>query len=299
MTVMQQAPDVTNPAGQDSAAQTAAVLNLHRMQTENVGDLVCAPYLYFPEILGTDAREILSFHQGTEPDRPSRIVFNEAFAAARTIVFGGGGLLEIDFFAPALAYMAEKKLPHHRYVIWGAGHNNWAIADWRKMRQPLTFDTALFDLAGVRDFDQGRTWVPCVSCMSPLFDRHYPVRREIGLYVHSGTVKNPAFRSRLPEGIDMIDNSSRLEDAIRFMAESELVLTDSFHGAYWATLLGRKVVGFPSSSKFYSFKHAIPLCSPEDWRRYSRLAQVYPEALGECRQANIDFAARVAELVNA
>lgn len=287
--------DTSRAAG--AGQGTGSVLNLHRTRTDNIGDLVCAPYLYFPEILGTDAREILSFHQGTEPDRPARVAFNEAFAAARTVVIGGGGLLEIDFFAPAFAYLAEKKQPHHRYVLWGAGHNNWAIGDWRRMRQPHGFDRDLFDLAGVRDFDQGLPWVPCVSCMSPLFDQSYVIRREIGLYVHTGTVNNPAFRRRLPEGIEMIDNSSRLDEAIRFMGESELVLTDSFHGAYWATLLGRKVVAFPSSSKFYSFKHALPLCAPEDWRRYSRLAQVYPEALTECRQANLDFAARVADLI--
>jgi len=271
------------------------ILNLHRKATQNIGDLVCAPYLYFPDLLGDLSREVLSFHQGTQPNRPQRVAFNELFAASDVIVYGGGGLLEIDFFEPMFRYLAEKKQPHHKTIIWGAGHNSWTLGDWRKLRQVFTFDSGLFDMVGVRDYDQGYEWVPCVSCMSPLLDQTFTLQREVGIYAHAGTMQNPAFREKLPEGIEILDNSSALEDAIRFLGETELVLTDSFHGAYWAMLLGRKVVAFPSSSKFYSFKHAIPLCAPEDWRRYSRLAQIYPEAKSECRQANMDYAARVAE----
>lgn len=272
------------------------ILNLHRRNTANVGDLKCAPYLYFPELLGGDAKEILGFRQADAPNTADRVAFKEAFSVADVVIIGGGGLLEIDFFEPALRFLNENKRDQ-KYVLWGAGHNSWGISDWRKLKKEYTFSPDLFDLVGVRDFGYDFTWVPCVSCMSSLFDHRYPTRRAIGLYVHSGTLQNPNLRRQLPADLQPLSNSAGFQEAIEYLATSELVLTDSFHGAYWALLLNRKVVAFPSSSKFYGLRHAVPLCSPEDWVRYAPLARVYDMALEECRQANKDFASSVTELV--
>lgn len=274
----------------------SVILNLHRKNTANIGDLMCAPYLFFPELLGTNSMEILGFRAGDEPIRDRRVLFNETFAQADLIVVGGGGLLEIDFFAPFFEYLKANK-KRQKAVIWGAGHNNWQIGDWRKLKSEYTFDASLFDLIGTRDSNTRFDWVPCVSCMSEQFDKPHSISRSIGVYAHAATLKNEAFRKRLPSDFDMIDNSSSFEDAIEFLGSSELVLTDSFHGAYWATLLGRRVVCFPSSSKFYDLKHAVPFCAPEDWQRFSRLSQVYPEALDESRDQNKLFAERVAGLL--
>jgi hypothetical protein len=70
-------------------------------------------------------------------------------------------------------------------------------------------------------------------------------------------------------------------------------VTSSSHGAYWATLLGRKVVGIPTSSKFYSLHHPVPLSHPADWQRFMKLARSYPDALEECRAANRTFFTKV------
>jgi hypothetical protein len=258
---------------------TGKVLNLHRLNTNNVGDLRCAPHLYFPELLGSDAREILGFRSADAPIREERVAFNTAFSDADTIVVGGGGLLEIDFFQPFFTYLADKKRTDQKVILWGAGHNDWVLGDWRNLKAHYTFDASLFDLIGTRDADEQYRWVPCVSCMSPALDTPRPIKREIGVYAHVGTINNEEFRKKLPTGFEMIDNTSSFEDAVEFLGTSELVLTDSFHGAYWATMMGRKVVAFPSSSKFYSLKHTVPLCAPEDWKRFSRLAQVYSGAL--------------------
>jgi hypothetical protein len=273
------------------------IMNLHRRNTNNIGDLMCAPYLFFPDLLGSTAHEILGFRSADEPDRDKRVLFNETFSSSEVIVVGGGGLLEIDFFKPFFDYLKERKKAQ-KVVIWGAGHNSWSIGDWRQLKASYTFDASLFDLIGTRDSNTAFDWLPCVSCMSSAFDTPISLKREIGVYAHVGTLNNEKFRRKLPKNFEMIDNSSSFEDAISFIGSSELILTDSFHGAYWATLLGRRVVGFPTSSKFYDLKHAIPLCTPEDWKRYSRLSQVYSDALDECRMQNRDFAKRVAELIH-
>lgn len=42
---------------------------------------------------------------------------------------------------------------------------------------------------------------------------------------------------------DFLTNSAmNLETAVSFLGSSEVVLTTSYHGLYWATLLGRKVI---------------------------------------------------------
>jgi hypothetical protein len=105
-------------------------------------------------------------------------------------------------------------------------------------------------------------------------------------------------RNRLPIGFPILDNSAPLDEVIPFIGATQTLLTDSYHGAYWATLMGRKVVAFPTSSKFYDLKHAIPLGDPVDWQKLSRLSIAYPEALEECREANRDFYLKVLELVS-
>jgi len=74
------------------------------------------------------------------------------------------------------------------------------------------------------------------------------------------------------------------------------VVTNSYHGAYWATLLGRRVVAIPNMSKMYRFKHAPVIGRAQDWRKLAALAVAYPEALAECRAANLAFFADVAAL---
>lgn len=275
------------------------VLNLHRLATNNIGDLKCAPYLYFQELLGNNSRDILGFRSADEPDAERRSTFHTDFANADTIVIGGGGLLEIDFFNPAFDYIMEKHDPaRQRLVIWGAGHNAWTIGDWRKLKQSFSFPREAFALCGVRDDGYDLSWVPCVSCMSPLLQKDYEIKRDIGVYIHSATMKNENLYSRIPENYEVLTNSATFEEAIDFLGQSELVLTDSFHGAYWATLLGRRVIAFPSSSKFYSLRHPVPLCDVGDWPRMRSLARPYPDALDECRSATIEFSRKVAALMS-
>jgi polysaccharide pyruvyl transferase WcaK-like protein len=273
------------------------VLNLHRVNTENIGDIMCAPYLYFPDILGKNREEILGFTLGDQPDGAKRLEFTESFLDADTIVVGGGGLLQIEFFNPAFDYIAKNKRNDQKIIMWGAGHNNWIVNDWRKLKQNININSNIFDLIGIRDDGHPFHWVPCVSCMHPIFDKRYSIVRKYGLYVHEGSKNVYGYMDRLPKNIEILDNASNFEQAIEFLAGCELVLTDSFHGAYWATLLGRKVVAFPTSSKFYDLRHSVPLCAPEDWKRSAKLARSYWTALDECRAANLDFSKKVAALI--
>lgn len=272
------------------------LINLHRLNTSNVGDLACAPALYFEELSSCQRMEILGWKASETPDNQARKEWKERFSEAHGFIVGGGGLLECDFFDSGFEHLLKNRRPDQKVVIWGAGHNNWKIGDWRVLKQNISLDKYAVDLIGVRDYNHPVEWVPCVSCMSPLFDKNYEVSHEVGLYVHDATLKNESFAKSLPVGFRTLSNSANFEDAVEFLGASELVLTDSYHGMYWATLLGRRVIAFPTSSKFYDTKHPVPLCAPQDWERFRKLTTIYSTALFECRTANRRFSEIVFKL---
>lgn len=254
---------------------------------------MCAPSLWFDELKNVEQLEIFGFRSADNRHAKAREAWRAALADANVIIVGGGGLLEIDFFCKALEYVSQNRKSRSKLVLWGAGHNNWKIEDWRKLKQSVSIDQYNFDLVGIRDFDHGYRWVPCSSCMAPIFDQIPPPTEEVVMYAHAATLANQNLKKTLPTGMPVLNNSATFEEAIRFLASGDLILTDSFHGMYWATLLGRRVIAFPSSSKFYSARHATPLCDPSDWRRFEPLARKYPDALDECRYENRKFADEV------
>lgn len=273
------------------------IINIHRRKTKNIGDLMCAPCIYFPSMLGDKVFDILAYDPGEEADHDVRVSFQNDTNEADLLVVGGGGLLEIDFFSKAIERLVTNKRSSQKLIVWGAGHNAWSLRDWRDLKPKYKSYLEHFNLVGVRDHGTGYQWVPCVSCMHPTFDRRRPIIRDVGLFINSEAAHDKDRFKILPKGIALRENDGDFDEVIEFLGTSELVITDSFHGAYWATLLGRKVIAFPSSSKFYDLKHPVPLCAPADWERYSSLARSYENALFECRQANIDFATRVHQLI--
>ena len=115
-----------------------------------------------------------------------------------------------------------------------------------------------------------------------------------------------------------------MEKVLDFLGSGETVLTSSYHGVYWATLLGRKVLAFPFSSKFYTLKHKPNMYPVELWLRKKKSfierlnfryknkfyfpstnswqsllkdSQSYPESLEECRHKNQLYYSKVMEFM--
>lgn len=206
------------------------------------------------------------------------------------IIVGGGGLLENEFFAPAMNRLRLLNQVGVKVALWGLGHNEWKLQDWRKLKHKIIlpdFDNALI---GIRDYGHNHRWVPCVSAMSRFFDKKYEAKHEVVTFLHSATLQKWPRSVEMLKNLPRMSNSTEMKIAVEFLASGEVVLTDSYHGAYWGTLLGKRVVAFPSSSKFYDLRHAVPLCVPSDWKRFRELARAYPNSLEECRIASQKFA---------
>ena len=247
----------------------------HIRDTGNTGDIMSGPanWFDFPE------------HRVVNYDEP---IGDDATA----VVYGGGTMNN---------WLQGRNLMHNQpqvaRIAWGIGSSRHGETDpWPDPRG--------FDLVGVREWTPEREaaglWVPCASCMSPLFDETYEITREAVLFVNA----SPGIRERYPVaigGLPMMHNEWSMAEIVAFLGSAETVVTNSYHGVYWATLLGRKVVAISYSSKFWKLRHppAYSLDRGLDWRDKARFALQYPAALAQCRAASRAFYGRVLETIGA
>lgn len=257
---------------------TVHATTVYRVDETNVGDAFCAPARYFDidgaahDIIGLDATTLRGM-----------------------VVVGGGGLIA-QTFAPMMTALAQARPGMAALVGWGIGES---LNIDRKGGMVLPFAGELpgyldaFDLLGVRDYGTRFRWTPCASCLAPEFDQPRPAPvHPVVIYEHK--------RIPIPiEGPPRLSNTGNdLAAVLDFLASAEVVVTNSYHGAYWATLLGRRVVAVPNMSKIYRFKHAPAIGRAEHWRKLADVAAPYPDALAECRAANAAFFADLVALAN-
>jgi len=92
----------------------------------------------------------------------------------------------------------------------------------------------------------------------------------------------------------MTNNGYDLESVIQFLSTGEFVITNSYHGAYWAQLLGRKVISSSWSTKFLNMKHQVILANPNEW--YSKMDQATSyDILEEYRDCNDKFFKKIVQ----
>lgn len=274
------------------------LVNIHR-RDDNVGDIMSSPLLYFKFPQETKTIDIMNL------DDPE-ILNND-------IIVGGGGLVARDFFSEKMNYIAENK--KRKLISWGIGHNSY-----EDLGGNLNYPNYMskFDLHGIRDYEQGFNYVPCVSCMSELFDKKYEVKHEFVIYQHANTKwEVPTNPSNFPVMINHKVNQqqglrhkiskffTRMDDfqlsfqkIIKFLGEADTILTNTYHGMYWGILLNKKVLAFPFSTKFYTLKYKVPFCEPQTWRDKLPQVYAYPEALAECRDANRLYYQKVLEILS-
>jgi hypothetical protein len=249
---------------------------IHLRGTGNTGDLECGPERYF-SFEPHRIQPVDTFHV-IEKD-PSQDVY----------MFGGGGMFTRRLIK-AFQWSKDGDKP---FIVWGAGLAKKTLQE--PDEYPEWLDNAL--AVGVRDWDKGRRWVPCASCMSTDFDDLPTPRYRAVIYDHKDK-HVPLHPTKVPRMDNFFHHD--LRSVLEFLAHGEMVLTTSYHGVYWATLMGRRVVAWPWSTRFNYFKHP-PLLGHDfekDLQGHQSdeyidylfpKATPYPEALAECRQANLEF----------
>lgn len=178
-------------------------------------------------------------------------------------------------------------------AIWGAGHNikNWNIESKDAVVKYPKF-LKQFDKVGIRDDidTNDYPWAPCASCMHPALRKTYTIRNKIIWFEHKKQlIKGTEFG---PEPIPRFVNSGgNIEQTIELLGSAETIVTNSYHGAYWGTLLRKRVIVVqPWSSKFYFLKHKpLFLMNTKKWWENIDDIPVYNNALEECINATEEF----------
>lgn len=264
--------------------ESKGVVNIYRKDKTNVGDCYSAPHHYFPEL--HHSLDISGFKSQNKEQTNQWI----SGIAQNSLIIGGGGLLNRKSFSSGLRTM--EILSHKKkMVIWGAGHNSKNKKDFKKL-SAYNIDLEKFGLAGTRDYRLAKEWVPCVSCLHPVFDKEYTSTQETGIIFHKKTMKNQWITSSFKE-YPIHSNTTNLDSLVNFIGSSETLITDSYHAMYWAMLLNKKVVVVPNSSKFFDFKYQPVFSTFANSLKDAKKAEQTTGILKECREKNLKFATKV------
>lgn len=210
------------------------------------------------------------------------------------LIIGGGGLIGEKKFDAALRSIANENQSKLK-VLWSPGDNV------SKPEEPRDFLNYIykFDLVGIRDYIKGHEniWVPCVSCKSNLFDKYYNYkqRNEVVYFEHLYKPISREIIKNFP-GPVMTNNGKDFEGVIAFLASANYVFTNSYHGAYWAQLLGKKVISNSWSSKFKNMKHPVVIGEQKQWHTIMNTAKSY-DIIDEYRKTNDNFFNKIKERI--
>ena len=262
------------------------VTNIHSIDKKNIGDYFCAPHHYFDELKNTQ-EDIFNFKSECKKTRKGFI----DKVSRNAIIVGGGGLLNRGGFKRQMKLMEDLTHKNKKVILWGIGHNEKDPSSFGKVKN-YNVDLQKFGLAGTRDFTMPGDYVPCVSCLHPIFDNTYEVIQEVGVVFHKETLFVPEILAKFKD-YPSTSNTTDLISLIRFIGSSEKIITDSYHAMYWSMLLGKAVVVVPNSSKFYDFKYKPIFSSFEESLNDLKKSNEYSGVLEECRSINTEFSEKV------
>lgn len=269
-----------------SSLHNKGVVNIHRTDPTNAGDFYCGPHHYFDQLRG---KSLDIFDYKSPEDKIRNNWFDKI--TGNSLIIGGGGLLCRQGFKLQLRLFEQLGEKGKKTVLWGVGHNAKNTRHYGKI-STYNINTDKFGLVGVRDYNMKEEWVPCVSCLHPVFDKKFDTENETGIIFHKKTLKNKRILSKFKD-FPSIANNAEFEDIIKFIGHTETIISNSYHAMYWAMLMEKKVVVIPNSSKFFNFKYPPVISNFSTFKHDIGKAKSYSGILEECRQINLKFADKV------
>ena len=243
----------------------------------NTGNTFCTPYIYYDFPFDCTHRCIVQ-DDFKEEEYP--------------LVLGGGGMFQ-QWFLDNVFPKFKNKIK----IVWGAGTNYHYTNDYI---MPEFLNE--WDIVGIRDkksdfFDKNNIkyeWVPCVSCKNSLFDQVYEIKNDIVIYEHLHQPINIDFLSNVPK-LNNIGND--LEEKIKFLGSGDIVITNSYHGAYWSMLLNKRVIIYnPFSNRYLYFPWDVDIAYENNIKSIIKSCKSF-NILEECRIVNDNFYDRVCNFI--
>jgi hypothetical protein len=252
------------------------ILEFHRTINRNVGDRWCNPSRYFK-------------FKNLQTDELAR---RTADVKDNIIIIGGGGLIHKKFSRFINEYLDKGP---RLSVLWGVGHN-FNEKHLNKTNSKIFYPEWLskISLVGIRDWIDGHheSYLPCVSCMHPAFDKKYTIKHDIVYFTHT---KKSNFKPERTD-IHMMNNNVNIDEVIEFLGSAKTIVTDSYHGAYWGQLLRKDVKVVSWSTKFRHLKYQPTFIKNINEWKNTKESIVSWDFLEESRTLNQKFYKKYLEL---
>lgn len=235
---------------------------IHRIDKNNTGDMVstCTNYFYFPKITKHDIYKV-----------DMKRIMRDDF-----VIFSGGGLFNNnDSWNDTINNVLQ--LTPNCYG-WGVGIN---LHTKSKISRPIEYGS--FKKLGIRDYANtyGIPYLPCSSCMIPDLKQSYIPVRKYGILEH--------IHHKVSLDLPKMKNNKPIEEIIRFIGETEYVVTNTYHCYYFCMLMKKRVVLYKKfSSKFDGLRYPPVMYSGDLEKDFGR-CKVYPEFHKECIELNKRF----------
>lgn len=245
------------------------IVNFFHFAADNVGDQMSGPGQYL------------------WPSNCQSAPIGPAYLERLNVAIVGGGQI-FSKMGMTVASILEQN-PKARVVAWGVGLPPIGTRD-----RAVSEVAKAFSAFGTRNYDRREefSFVPCASCLSPLFDQVSSPQHELVVYLH----RRKAGPIDIPKGIPTLTNAMRPpKEVIDFIASGDVVVTSSYHGVYWAQLLGRRVICVPYNNKFGTFQHKPTMAEPNRWLSAIDASTRTEPLLNEYRNLNRAFAERALE----
>lgn len=250
------------------------IQSVHNLNPKNTGDIQSCPFEHFQ----VEGHEILKHDIYDDPDKLNPDV---------PVIIGGGGLLQAGLSRDNINTIISRH--KSKVIIWGLGVNTNHAAN----NDSIPEEIKKASLVGVRDYGfDGVDYLPCVSCMNPVFDNKYDIKNEVVCF------EGNKLNLNLPTM--GCDTQQSMESIIEFLGSANTIVTSSYHGMYWGLLLGKRVIVIPNenSSKFYYFPMNLNMATINNWQSFIVNGIIYPAFLRQARMGNFSFANKVSKLLN-
>lgn len=259
---------------------------LHHFDRPNQGDVLSGPYHYFnfPE------HDCISWDESIIKGKPIKKA--ESF----DVIMGGG-----IYFLRNKPRLDKLMKGATNFIGWGLGLDTRVNLDEYIER---------FSLLGTREKkshyidNQKVFYVPCVSCMHGFFDGFLSNDlvedsvKGVAVHLNHGFNKNEILTHF--KSYDVTYTTSSYEKTFKNISEAEVVITNSYHGAYWGLLMGKKVICLATEVPKWDGLHAnVVFSSLEDVENALKEVKSVPkEYLRECRSLNVSFYEKVRAHLN-
>lgn len=279
-----------------SAFKERKIHFVNRIDKYNAGDWACSPLNYYFKffkkynIIRHDI-DYIDWHEIESEDM---------------VIIGGSGMFDVtESFNENINRLLRAC---STVIAWSVGFNTHDN-QWYQGNNFPEIDISKFKICSIRDYAHPSNieYLPCPSVFAladwyKKADDRENIKRKFGIIQHKDLSIGLDFMT------DRISNGYKLSDIANYILESEAIITNSYHCAYWATLLKRKaIVVNKFSTKFNYFKYKPEFVNITDEMAIESVktildnafdnAKIYQKAFDEAVSMNDAFFKRVAKII--